>query len=63
MKKIYSLADDNGFLPGDDKNINLADILDLIFKSYNMGGSFFKNKIETLYERAKKYICNSSNNY
>ena len=63
LKKIYSLADDNGFLPGDDKNINLADILDLIFKSYNMGGSFFKNKIETLYERAKKYICNSSNNY
>ena len=63
LKKIYSLADDNGFLPGDDKNINLADILDMILKSYNLADSWVKNKIETLYENAKKYIYNNSNSY
>lgn len=63
LKKIYSLADNNGFLPGDDKNINLADILDMILKSYNLADSWVKNKIETLYENAKKYIYNNSNSY
>lgn len=63
MKKIYSLADDNGFLPGDDKNINLTDILDFIINSYKLGGPFVRNRIESLYERAKKYICDGSNIY
>ena len=63
LKKIYSLADDNGFLLGDDKNINLTDILDFIINSYKLGGPFVRNRIESLYERAKKYICDGSNIY